>query len=76
MELTFLEGWHGEHTREHSLVVPIENTADTGEAGNGEDSEILDKCSRTTLPHHGLTPLKSGIVKAGGASAASAAHLD
>ena len=41
--LTVHEVIHSQDTREDSLVVTIEKPSNTGEAGNAEDSEVLNQ---------------------------------
>ena len=41
--LTVHEVVHSQDTREDSLVVTIEKPSNTGEAGNAEDSEVLNQ---------------------------------
>jgi hypothetical protein len=69
--LTPVERRHGQHTREHALVVTVEHTANAGKAGDAEDAEVLPERAGTALAHHGLALVKRGIVEAGRAGVAS-----
>ena len=59
--LTLFKSWHGQDTTEHSLVVTIEQTTQTGKGGNSEDLEVLEDGSGPGSTHQGLTSLEGMI---------------
>lgn len=60
--LTLLESRHGEDTREHALVVTVQNSTDTGERGDGEHTKVLHEGASATRSHQRLTTVQDCIV--------------
>jgi hypothetical protein len=73
--LTSLEGIHGQDTREHALVVTIQNTTDASKQGNAEHLPVFHQRHRAGRAHHALPPLERGIVD-GSADIAGRNHDD
>jgi len=59
-----LESRHGEDTREHALIVAVEDTTNAGERRDPEDLEVLPQRGWPALAHQGLALVKGGIIDA------------
>jgi hypothetical protein len=62
---TLLEGVHGKQTREHALVVAVEDTTEASKGGNSQDLPVLHQGPGTGGAHELLASLQRGIVDAG-----------
>lgn len=63
--LTLLKRGHREHTREHALVVSVENAANASKGSNRKDPRVFDQRSGPRGAHQGLASMQSSIVDGG-----------